>query len=61
MGGAKGVELINGEFVSSLNMSGFHKCLSLDVHIFWDIIVLCRDEDGEVICVWNMVSVGCEE
>ena len=55
------MELINGEFVSAFNMRGLHKCLSLDVHIFWDIIMLCRDEDGEVICVWDMVSVGGEE
>ena len=61
MGSAKQLKFINGEFVSLLDMGRFHESLSLDIHIFWDVIVLGRDEDGEVICVWNVVSVGCKK
>ena len=55
------MKFVNGEFVIFLNVGGFHERLGLDVHVFWDIIVLSRDEDGEIICVWNMVSVGCKK
>ena len=61
MCGAKRLKFINCEFVIFSNMGGFHECLSLDVHVFGDVIVLSRDVNGEVICVWNVVSVGREE
>ena len=55
------MKFINSEFVVFLNMGGFHERLGLNVHVFWDVIVLSRDEDCETICVGNMVSVGCKK
>ena len=61
MSRAKRLKFVNGEFVIFLNVGGFHERLGLNVHVFWDVIVLSRDEDSEIICVGNMVSVGCKK
>ena len=55
------MKFVDYEFVIFPNMGGFHVCLSLDVHVFGNVIVLSRDVNGEVICVWDVVSVCRKE